>query len=206
MEAVRSIWTAPRVMGIAGALIFLTYLTLPVLTDVRAREGRMARSVLDGKAEKRFLLRLLGMSTDNAWSGGIRNPLVVDAACALSSRHLAFAGMRPGHIQFMGGLIAIAPLMAAPGDRRTEECARYWRYVTAAMALLHCRLADESTVTAFCTAYVSAYAGPTPEGGQMIRALAARHPAYVTAALPLLFPTSRTVAQTALRNTRCSQH
>ena len=73
LSIVGTLWSPPETIAIAGAFIFLTYLTVPTLVAVRSSLGATARSVLDGAREREFLARLVGLTDEQPWRGGIRN-------------------------------------------------------------------------------------------------------------------------------------
>ncbi|MEV0238027.1 hypothetical protein [Nonomuraea sp. NPDC050786] len=189
LAAVRSLWQVPLIAETAGVLVFLTYLALPVLLAVQGDSGTMARSTLDGRTERRFLLRLLGLTEEPAWCDGIRNPRVRALACDLAARHVRLPGMHASYLRFIGGMIALAPSLVT--GRQPTAASSSWRYVTHAMSVLHAPLDDPPAELARCAAFVSRYASPSDAGTVMARELAVRHTRHVSAAIPALFPESR---------------
>lgn len=191
LTATQDIWSVSAVPETAGTFIFLTYLTLPALTAVRAASGprRMARSVLDGQAERLFLLRLLGLMDDPAWSGGIRNQHVQKMAATVAGRHLGFPGMRYEYLDLIAALLALAPLrVRSHWGYATGDCerVRYWRYITATMSLMHAQLAGEKQADQASAGFVKRMSGLTADCEAMIRSFTDRHPIHVRRALPIL--------------------
>jgi hypothetical protein len=105
--------------------------------------------------------------------------------------------MRPEYLDFIGTVIALAPLevrtelqASGYGQRRR----RYWRYMSHATSLLGADIGDESTARDRCRSFIDAYAAPSAEGGRLYESLQARHPWYVErAALMLPGPAQATV-------------
>lgn len=191
LDITRAIWSEPTTAGTAGAYVFLIYLSLPVLLDVRSRSGRPARSALDGERERTFLMNITGCAAQDPWRGGIRNPQVRRQARLLGRYHDGFSGMRPEYVDFIGAVIALAPLKARPElrtsawDRRRQS---YWRYMSCALSLLGARLGDEAAARERCLAFVDAHAAPSAEGRRLFKFLYAHHPRYVEWAVSLLPP------------------
>jgi hypothetical protein len=196
--AAQAIWSSSAVPETAGAFIFLTYLTLLTLTAVRTASGPrcMAHSVLDGQAERLFLLRLLGLADDPAWGGGIRNQHVRKMAATVVGRHLGFSGMRHEYLDLIAALVALVPLRVrsywgyATGD---GERARYWRYITHEMSLMHAQLAGEEQADQASVGFVKRTSGLIVDCEAMIRSFADRHPVHVRRALPILHNPSRSL-------------
>ena len=188
------VWTGPLVLETAGAFVFLTYLSLPVLVAVRSSRGVPARSALDGEQERIFLLRLLDLTGQGAWQGGIRNTRVQHMAAKLKQRHADFDGMRPEYINFIGAIIALGPL-------RVRQCAgqhvdrqdrvKYWRYMTHTLSLLGADVGTEQAAQAGCASFIAAHAAPSADGSLLFESLIQHHPRFVERALPALFSRSR---------------
>jgi hypothetical protein len=198
LAATRATWSGHAIPETAGAFVFLTYLTLPALTAVRAATGPRwtARSVLDGQAERLFLLRLIGLTSDPAWGEGFKNARVRRMAGTMADRHLGFPGMRHEYLDLIASLLALAPLRVRDhlGHETGEtQRARYWRYITTAMALMHGRLSAEREASQTSECLVGQLSGLATDGAEPIRSFAARHPAYVQMAIPVLFGPSRTL-------------
>ena len=188
------VWGGSPVLQVAGVFVFLTYLTLPVLVAVRSRTGGTARSTLDGERERSFLCRLVGISGEAGWRGGIANPRVRRMATALLSRHRRFPGMRPEYLRFVATLVALAPLRVR--DRfglPVPDRSAYWRYMAQALALVGGCAATEAAGTALVAEFVAVHCGPSVEGTRLHASLREHHPRYVTLAGPVLFGPSRGV-------------
>ncbi|MEU8927637.1 hypothetical protein AB0D10_43170 [Kitasatospora sp. NPDC048545] len=206
LAAIRAVWSGQGLLETAGAFVFLSYLTAPTLTAVRAPGVRdaLARSTLDGAAERVFLLRLFGLTAERAWTGGIRNAKVRQLARVVARRHAEFPGMRQEYLDFIASVIALSPLLVrleagrppSDSDRRG-----YWRYATAAMSLLTVRLGSEHESKQKCLAFTEGNAGLSSDGLAMLTAFSVRHPRYFAAALPTLFPGARSVVRVALGET-----
>src|SRR2546421_12533877 len=97
LKATNHIWAGTDILGTAGVFMFLSYLTIPLLTAVQpvASPSRVVsmKLGLESEREKRFLLRLLGLSQESGWAGGIRNIRVRDMAGELVRTPLRFAGV-----------------------------------------------------------------------------------------------------------------
>ena len=196
LDAVRLIWSQPTVLETSGAVVFLTYLTLPNLLAVRPPGGALARSVLDGERERRFLLRVLGLDASPAWRGGIENARARQAISAMSRHHRRFPGMRQEYLDFIAAVIALAPLRVRErlGIRAAEdERARYWRYMSSALSLFGTGLDSEGITDGFSESFASAHARPSADGRQLLISLNQHHSRYVRLAIPSLCEASRLV-------------
>ena len=196
LDAVRTIWSEPTVLATSGALVFLTYLTLPNLLAVRPPGDALARPVLDGERERRFLLRVLGLDASPAWRGGIENARTRQAVGAMSRHHRRFPGMRQEYLDFIAAVIALAPLRVRDrlGIRTAQdERGRYWRYMSCALSLLGTSLDSEGVTDAFSESFAEAHARPSADGRQLLISLNQHHSRYVRLAIPSLCEASRLV-------------
>lgn len=194
LQAARSAWSDPAVLGAAGAFIFLTYLTLPALVAVRSGSGAPARSFLDGRRERVTLRRLVGLDDAPKWDGGVRNGNVRQLAADLGDRHRRFVGMRVEYLDVMAAVIALAPLRVRTVLALTDAAAdriAYWRYMRHVVALIGAELAAEEVAVAMCQSFVDVHAGTCEDGRRMFAALNDRHPDHVAAAVLALFERSR---------------
>jgi hypothetical protein len=198
LDAARSAWSESAVLGTAGAFVFLTHLSLPNLVSVRSSSGAAARSILDGERERSFLCRLVGLDDSPRWRDGIRNGAVRRLAIGLGERHSRFVGMKREYHNFIGAIIALAPLRA----RRTqnnplaeEDRSAYWRYMSHAMALVGAEFGPEPVATEQCRLFVDAHADASIDGLHLFNSLYHHHPKHVHAAVPALFDTSRAALQ-----------
>ncbi|MBM9504325.1 hypothetical protein [Actinacidiphila acididurans] len=200
LDAVREMWSGPDVLGTGGAFVLLTYLALPGLVAVRPPGGR-PRAAFDGMAERTFLLRLLGLTTEPEWGGGVGNREVRRLAATLGREHRAFAGMRQDHMELIAALVALAPLLVRRAWGRPVgggELRSYWRYMTCATALMETRLEGWPAAEQRCRAFCAEHAGRSAAARRLLAQFAGRHPGYVAAAVPLLFPEPRAVVRAAL--------
>jgi hypothetical protein len=195
VAATRSVWLRQSVLPAAGTFVFLAYLTVPELLTVRPGHGGLARSALDGYRERAFLLRLLGLTAEPRWSGGIKNAKVQRHTALLAQRHSGFPGMKQEYMNYVAGTIALSPLAICaqfgepvPGGDRS----RYWRYIRHGMSLLGVSMRSEQAVMKDCRAFAGARAGPSVEGRRLLESLTRHHPSYVEMAKPALFEPIRT--------------
>lgn len=189
VDVTRRIWSEPAMAGTAGIYIFLLYLSLPVLLDVRSGSGMPARSALDGERERAFLMNVTGCTEDDSWRGGIRNHRVRRQASLLGRHHAGFSGMRPEYLDFIGTVIALAPLEVRKELRAptySQQRRNYWRYMSHATSLCRADIGDEPTARDRCQYFIDAFAAPSREGSRLYGSLQARHPWYVERASPLL--------------------
>src|SRR5689334_1108068 len=185
----RRIWSEPAITGIAGAYVFLSYLSLPVLLGVRSSRGFPARSALDGERERTFLMNITGCTENDYWRGGIKNRRVQRQASMLGRRHIEFSGMRLEYLDFIGAIVTLAPLevrgrLAGPGHARL--CRGYWHYMRHAMSLLNADIGDESTARDRCWDFINAHAASSSEGSRLYASLQAHHPWHVERAVRML--------------------
>src|SRR5947209_180194 len=114
LRATHHLWSGSGVLGTAGVFMFLSYLTIPLLTAVQpvASPSRVVsmKLGLESEREKRFLLRLLGISQESGWTGGIRNIRVREMVVHLARNHLQFAGMEHDYMTYFAGIIALSVL------------------------------------------------------------------------------------------------
>lgn len=205
LAATRVVWSDTATVGIAGALIFLTYLSLPVLLKVRSSSGMPARSALDGKRERAFLMNITGCTQNDLWNGGIRNRRVWRQAGRLGRRHLGFDEMQPCYLDFIGTVITAAPLavraeLRVPSWEQRRE--GYWRYMGHAMSLLSADIGDEITARSRCLSFIDDQAASSEEGSRLYALLRAHHPWYVEQATPVL-PERIQAVVGDLRGARC---
>lgn len=200
LDAVRAVWSGPGLVETAGSFVLLTYLSLPVLTAVRAPGAARARPVLDGVGERTFLLRLLGLSPESGWAGGLANRRVRRMAADLARGHGDFPGMRREYMDVVAALVALSPLFVQARDRLPAgaDVHRYWRYMTSAMGAVDARLGGRGEAEHLCRAFCEEHAAPSPRGEEMLAQFAGRHPRYVAAAVPLLFAKPGAVVGAAL--------
>jgi hypothetical protein len=206
LDATRRIWSHPVMTGIAGAYIFLLYLCLPILLDVRSGSGLPARSALDGERERAFLMNITGCTKHDRWRGGIKNRQVMRQASLLGRHHAGFTGMQSEYLDFIGAVITLAPLevrtkLQAPayGQRRRS----YWRYMSYATSLLSTDIGDESTARDRCWGFVDTYAAPSGEGGRLYASLYSSHPWYVERAASLLPPQAQVIVSDFMQSAEC---
>jgi len=206
LDVTRRMWSGPAMAGTAGVYIFLLYLSLPVLLDVRSGSGLPARSALDGERERAFLMNITGCTEHDCWRGGIRNHRVRRQASLLGCHHARFSGMQPEYLDFIGTVITLAPLevrteLQAPsyGQRRRS----YWRYMSHATSLLSADIGDESSARDRCRGFIDAYAAPSGEGSRLYESLQARHPWYVERAAPMLPARARAIVSDLMRSAAC---
>lgn len=200
LAAVRLIWSLPAVLGTAGAFVFLTYLALPVLLGVRSPDGTLARSVLDGERERRFLLRVLGLDDDPGWRGGLQNPRTQRVVRAMNDYHQRMPGMRQEYLDLMAAVITLSPLrVGQAANPSAAERGRYWRYMSFAMSPFGVRLPHERAAHRFCDEFVSAHSRRSADGLRLMLSLHQHHPKYVELAVPALFDASRHVVCALLK-------
>jgi hypothetical protein len=124
----------------------------------------------------------------------------------LGRNHARFSGMQPEYLDFIGTVIALAPLevrteLQAPayGQRRR----RYWRYMSHATSLLSADIGDESTAQDRCRDFIDAYAAPSGEGSRLYASLQARHPWYVERAASMLPARAQAIVSDLMRRPAC---
>jgi hypothetical protein len=202
----RQIWSQPAMAGTAGAYIFLLYLSLPILLDVRSGNGLPARSALDGERERAFLMNITGCTDHDRWRGGIRNQQVRRQANLLGSHHARFAGMRPEYLDFIGTVITMAPLEVQtklPAIAHVQRRRSYWRYMNHAMSLLGADVGEESTARDRCLDFIDAYGAPSSEGSRLYASLDARHPSYVERAAAMLPAQAQAIVSELMKRATC---
>jgi len=206
LATTRRIWSEPAITGIAGVYVFLVYLSLPVLLDVRSGSGLPARSALDGERERAFLMNITGCTEDDRWCGGIRNRQVQRQASLLGRHHAGFRGMKPEYLDFVGAVVALAPLevrarLEAPVDAGLRRS--YWRYMSHAMLLMKADIGDEPTAWDRCLDFIDAHAGHSGEACRLYESLRSRHSWYVERTVPMLPLRVRAAVDTLVKSTAC---
>ena len=199
LGAARRMWSSEGVMEVAGSVVLLTYFSLPSLLGVRPVESTRFSGLIDGRLEREFLRTFLGLS-GNAEEAGIRDAGTRGAIRHLSARHLEYAGMDGAYMEFISGLLMVAPLQVRDtmGMRRQADDTAYWRYMSHAMTLLRARFGARVEVESMCREFVMKHAGVSDVGRAMIRGYADRHPRHVALALPMVLPGAREVAESAV--------
>ena len=207
--ATQQIWAGSEILGTAGIFMFLSYLTIPRLTTVQpiAGESRVhsMRMGLESEREKRFLLRLLGLSKENGWMGGIRNSRVRDMIVRLAGNHLQFAGMQPDYISYFASIIALSVLRVhatRSTHLQSELIARYWTYIQHALSLLGITLAAPTVVQADCESFISKYTSADEAGRRLLETLWNVYPGYMAKAMPVLFSQTRLIVISMLEELR----
>jgi hypothetical protein len=206
LAATRRIWSEPAVAGISGIYIFLLYLSVPVLLDVRSGRGSPARSALDGERERAFLMNITGCTEHDSWGGGIRNRRVQRQASLLGRCHAGFSGMKREYLDFIGAVVTLAPLEVRAELRTPVDAGLrcgYWRYMSHAISLLNADIGDEPSAWDRCRDFVDAYGAPSSEGRRLYASLQSRHPWYVDRAVPILPGRAQSVVSTLKKDATC---
>ncbi|HYT40955.1 MAG TPA: hypothetical protein VEP90_01295 [Methylomirabilota bacterium] len=200
--ATSEIWGKSEVFGISGMFIFCSYITIPKLTAVHPRNN-LPRSHtlaggLAGEHEKRLLQRMLGLSSEQNWQGGIRNLRVRNLLLNLRQHHFELVGMRQEFMQYFACIIAISVLRAYstffwPIDKESQEC--YWRYISQTVLLLGVSLDEQECAQQHCQTFIDMYTQVTPTGILLLEPLLEKYPKYLQKSLPVLFPTTRLAVQ-----------
>ena len=208
---VRRIWGEPEVLGIAGMFIFLSYITLPILTIVQPARGPSRMSTmkigLGNGREKNFLQRMLGLSSESGWQGGIRCPIVRDMILSLHQGHLQLVGMQPEYMDYLSGIISLSILRvhAAQGNHiNISTKASYWHYMQYACSLLGTNLDEELATQEQCQAFIDKYTQQSLDGKILLSSLQETYPSYVEKSLPVLFPKTFFTIQKLMENTNVS--
>lgn len=205
LRAVRTVWTAPGILGGAGMFIFTTYVTLPLLTRVGSADGResalMLRKIADGGREKEFLMSLLGIGGAHARGPGIADPAVRRRIGELGAVHRGLPGMKGEYLDIFAGVIALSYLRTAAALKYRpdpDDCDRYWRYLRQSLALFGAELGDRETVTDVCERFVTRHSGADRHARAFLAQLRAAHPRHMTTCHGALFPATRRVVGTTL--------
>jgi hypothetical protein len=201
LTATRKIWANHYVLATSGTFVFLTYLASPTLIAARSDAGNPARSVLDGNRERDFLLRFLGLTDRKSWQGGVANVRVLRQVQQLGERHSQFTGMRQEYMDFIGAIIALAPLRVREAGRippTVDDRERYWRYISNASAAMGSNIGSEAGAENSCRNFVAGYSGASADGARLLLSLMRHHADHVRQAMPLLFDDSRVVIERLL--------
>jgi hypothetical protein len=156
---------------------------------------------LESEREKRFLMLLLGLSQESGWAGGIRNPKVRALTEQLARNHWQFTGMRPEHMTYFAGIIAVSALRvhAIRGSTILPDLlASYWSYMQHAVSLLRVTLTTPAEVERDCESFIAKYASADDVGRLLLQTLVEVYPQYVDEAIPVLFPQTRAVVTALL--------
>lgn len=202
LQATRHLWMRQGILGKAGMFIFLSYITIPLLLRVQPLEG-LARSAtiklgLLREQEKHFWQRVLGLTDEANWEGGIANFKIRNMLSGLQQRHFRFAGMRQEYINFFAAIIALSPGRIytntnTPVDTWIQTA--YWRYMTYTWEMLGVTLDTETTASQRCQDFIGLYTQPGTEGKRMFQTLQEIYPTYLQQAIPALFPVTRLAIQ-----------
>ncbi|MFJ3809273.1 hypothetical protein ACIPWE_23315 [Streptomyces sp. NPDC090073] len=183
--------------------IFTTYVTLPLLTRVGSADGResalMLRKIADGGREKEFLMSLLGIGGAHARGPGIADPAVRWRIGELGAVHRGLPGMKGEYLDIFAGVIGLSYLRTAAALKYrpdTDDCARYWRYLSQSMALFGAELGDRETVTDRCERFVTRHSGADRHARACLAQLSAAHPGHMATCHRALFPATRRVVGT----------
>jgi len=88
--------------GLAGMFLFLSSITISLLIRVQPVHGMARAATLQpgrsANREKHVLQRMLGISEEVVWAGGIANPRIRHLISGLHRRQLRFSGMRQAYI------------------------------------------------------------------------------------------------------------
>lgn len=189
LSATQDVWAAPVVMPTAGIMIFLTYLTAPVLLGVMS--NGVPRLVVDVDGERTFLVRLLGLEpADHGLRGGIANPHVRALANDLRVRHMKMQGIQRVHMDVMATVIALSAFQVreadATGPVDEVTAGRCWTYLRYAMATIGARLAPLDEARAAYDRFIDEECHPSPHGQASINMLRDRYPRHFARALDAL--------------------
>ena len=205
LRAIHHVWAGSEILGTAGVFMFLSYLTIPLLTSVQpdASPSRVVsmKPGLESEREKQFLLRLLGLSQESGWAGGIHNARVRAMAGQLACNHRQFAGMEVDHMTYFAGIIALSALRvhAIRGSTiRADLLACYWSYMQHALSLLGVTLTTPAEIERDCESFIGKYTFADAVGRLLLGTLVEVYPQYVKKALPVLFPRTRVVVTALL--------
>jgi hypothetical protein len=170
----KQVWADHRILGTSGVAIFLTYLSVPHFTLVPWHAPERAKGTL--AVEQLFIMRLLGLSNESAWYGGIDNPMVSQMVRDTARRHRKYAGMENIYLDVMAEVIALAPLrirtmMTIPVT--SEMRVSYWKYMRRAMAIFGCSLPDEDAAETHSAQYTALHARRSERGAQLLGLVAA---------------------------------
>jgi hypothetical protein len=209
--AVRTIWGEPGVLGIAGMFIFLSYITLPILTIAQPARGpsrmtTMKIGLANGR-EKSFLQRMLGLSAESTWQGGIRCPLVRDMVLRLHQGHLQLVGMQPEYMDYLSGIISLSILRvhAVQGIHIDADIrAHYWRYMQYACSLLGTDLGEELATQERCQSFIDKHTKLSLDGNVLLSSLQEAYPSYMEKSLPVLFEKTFFTIQKLMENNNVS--
>ena len=206
--AVRRLWDEPKFLGIAGMFIFLSYITLPVLTAVQPVAGASRVSTmkvgLASEREKRFLQRMLGLSNEISWQGGISNIRVRKMISKLYRNHRHFLGMQLKYIDYFLGILSLSVLRVHAvygnqADLNIKVC--YWRYMRYTSSLFGVNLKEELATHQYCQAFIDERTQSSVHGKILLKALQQAYPQYVEKALPVLFPRTLLTVQDMMEDT-----
>jgi hypothetical protein len=201
------IWGKTGVFGISGMFIFCSYITIPSLIAVHPRNGlprtHTLKAGLAGEYEKRFLQRMLGLSSEHDWQGGIGNRKVRNMLLNLRQRHLELVGMRQEYMYYFSSIIALSVLrtyatFALPIDAESNTC--YWRYMYYACLLLGVSLDEQIRAQYYCQTFIDMHTQATPTGQLLLNPLQEMYPEYLKKSLPVLFPATYQAMQCLLEN------
>ena len=205
LQATHQIWKRSGILGTAGIFMFLSYLTIPLLTAVHPPNGSSRVSSmqmgLESEREKLFLLRLLGLNQEDGWMEGIKNPRVYSMVMQLASNHRRFTGMQQDYLNYFGGIIAISVVRvySAQGlDIQKETLVRYWSYIQHAFSLLDITLTSPTTVEYSCERFIRQHTHIDKIGRILFETLLNVYPEYVYKALPVLFSPTKTAVVSIL--------
>jgi hypothetical protein len=209
--AVRRIWGEPECLGIAGMFIFLSYITLPILTIVQPARGPARMSTmkigLENGREKSFLQRMLGLSTESVWQGGIRCPVVRDMILSLHQGHLQLVGMRPEYMDYLSGIVSLSVLRVhAVQGNYIDISTRlsYWRYMQYACSLLGTNLDEELATQERCQEFIYKHTQLSLDGKILFSALQETYSSYVEKSLPVLFQKTFFIIQKLMEDNNVS--
>lgn len=200
IAATASVWSGTGVLETAGTFVLLTYFTIPCLLAVQPAGAGSIRTAIDGHRERTFLEGLVGLGVTGVPSGIARADVRAGLE-RLRTRHAGYAGMRAEYMDFVGALLAIAPLRtrALLGEPAEESAVRrYLRYMTHAMALLGIGLTDVSSLGRTAERFTVSSSGRSPLGDDLLRHYRERHRAYFGATFDALFPATREIVVSAL--------
>jgi hypothetical protein len=200
IAATRLIWGDSETIKTAGSYIFLTYLTIPALTNVRSRDAAIARSARDGLRERRFLIELLGLG--HPGSHGIRSAQVRELAHHVSTNHSLLPDNTVEYMSFMSGVTALAPLLTREQfglSTSDVDATHYWTYMQHAMGLLGGQIGtvqdEESRVAAFINRHCHGEHSASP----MVASFWHRHPYHSRQSLRLMHNLTRDAVEASMK-------
>jgi len=212
LQAARTVWSQPEAFRRSALYIYINQMAIPKIMSIErtnsSRFDSMDTFLPSLKVTVHFLRMVVGLTSHPDLQGGVQNPKIIEKLRRVHLLHANLPTIRGWMMNYIGSVIAVAPLRvmdALPDDKLTKS---YWEYMRHAWSFMGAEIGTSITpVRTDEGVAVEELAEATPD---LARDLMMLQVAYTTRygpdqakllwdrVLNSLYPTIRTVVDHAL--------